>query len=224
MPSTSRAAYARRKPFCSARAAAEPALTIPVVPPTKTPLMITRSKVCWPKRPSHAHGPHDDEVDELVEVPLVDEEPVQEREALADALARPGLQDPDPVGDVDAGRAPSTVPSTRPKAVSASLGSRCRLESANVGSRNFSTSVSTHGTCSSPPRVASKARAPIATFIGTARSAMWCSGPGKPTSVSSISPLLGLKGASAWWMWPSSSSRASGHGSPQKARKIIRHV
>ena len=98
------------------------------------------------------------------------------------------------------------------------------MESANVGSRNFSTAESTHGTCTMPPSVASTASAPIATFIGSARSAMLCSGPGKPTSVSSISPLAGLKGASAWWMWPSSSSRASGHGSPQKARKIIRHA
>ncbi len=98
------------------------------------------------------------------------------------------------------------------------------MESANDGSRNFSTAESTHGTWMMPPTVASTASAPIAAFIGIARSAMWCSGPGKPTSVSSISPLAGLKGASAWWMWPSSSSRASGHGSPQKARKIIRHA
>ncbi len=38
----------------------------------------------------------------------------------------------------------------------------------------------------------------MATFIGAARSAMWCSGPGKPTSVSSTSPVAGLIGSGAW--------------------------
>ena len=32
----------------------------------------------------------------------------------------------------------------------------------------------------------------MAIFIGISRSAMWCSGPGKPTSVSSASPVAGL--------------------------------
>ena len=52
--------------------------------------------------------------------------------------------------------------------------------------------VVTFGICTTPPTVASTASVPIATFIGSARSAMWCSGPGKPTSVSSTSPLAGL--------------------------------
>ena len=34
----------------------------------------------------------------------------------------------------------------------------------------------------------------MATFIGHSRSAMSCSGPGKPTSVSSTSPVCGLVG------------------------------
>ena len=59
---------------------------------------------------------------------------------------------------------------------------------------------------------------------GSERSAMWCSAPGKPTSVSSSSPLAGLVGTSWCAMWPASSSRASATGSPWKARKIIRNV
>ena len=43
--------------------------------------------------------------------------------------------------------------------------------------------------------IASTASAPIAIFIGASRSAMWCSGPGKPTSVSSTSPVAGLVGS-----------------------------
>jgi hypothetical protein len=39
---------------------------------------------------------------------------------------------------------------------------------------------------------------PIATFIGSSRSAIACSGPGKPTSASSSSPVAGLNGVSAW--------------------------
>ena len=64
--------------------------------------------------------------------------------------------------------------------------------------------------------------AAIATFIGHSRSAMWCSGPGKPTSASSGSPVAGLVG-SAWWMWPCSSSFASSHGGPVTTRKPIRN-
>ena len=100
------------------------------------------------------------------------------------------------------------------------------FESANVGSRNFwIASVVWKGICSAPPMVASTARRLIATFMGISRSAMKWSGPGKPTSVSSISVgSIGLTWTSAWCRWPSSSSRASGTGSPQKTRKIIRNV
>ena len=82
----------------------------------------------------------------------------------------------------------------------------------------------TFGICRKPPTIASSASTPIATFIVGSRSAMWCSGPGKPTSVSSTSPLAGFVWTSAWCRWPSSSSRASGTGSPKNARKIIRNV
>ena len=64
----------------------------------------------------------------------------------------------------------------------------------------------------------------MAIFMGIARSAMKWPGPGKPTSVSSTSPVAGLVGTSAWCRWPPSSSAASAQGSPQKARKIIRNV
>ena len=43
-------------PVCSARTAAEEALTIPVVPPTSVPLTNTRSNVCCPQRPAHSAG------------------------------------------------------------------------------------------------------------------------------------------------------------------------
>ena len=63
----------------------------------------------------------------------------------------------------------------------------------------------------------------IAAFIGHSRSAMWCSGPGKPTSVSSGSPVSGFAGS--WWArWPRSSSRASSTGSPKKTRNTIRNA
>ena len=61
--------------------------------------------------------------------------------------------------------------------------------------------------------MASTASGPIAAFIGHARSATWCSGPGKPTSVSSGSPVIGFIG-SPWATWPPSSSAASGTALP----------
>ena len=118
------------------------------------------------------------------------------------------------------------VPIVRPKTVRPSEG--CTVskssEPANVGSRNDSRTWSTNGIWMKPPMIARTARPVIATFIEGSRSAMWWSGPGKPTSVSSTSPVAGFVCTSAWWRWPSSSSRASGTGSPQNARKIIRNV
>ena len=55
----------------------------------------------------------------------------------------------------------------------------------------------TFGICSTPPKTARNASEPIASFIDASRSAMWCSGPGKPTSVSSTSPLAGFVWTSA---------------------------
>ena len=118
------------------------------------------------------------------------------------------------------------APTSRPIAVSVpdASSSSYRLESWNVGSRNVCSQSVTSGICGIPPITASTASAPIAIFIGNSRSAMWCSGPGNPTSVSSISPVIGLVGCSAWNRWPCSSSCASGTGSPKNARKIIRNV
>ncbi len=66
------------------------------------------------------------------------------------------------------------------------------LESANVGSRKCSSVSVTPGMPSAPAMMASTASGAIAAFIGNARSAIACSGPGKPTSVSSGSPVAGL--------------------------------
>ena len=52
------------------------------------------------------------------------------------------------------------------------------------------------GTWISPSITAPTASVLIAIFIGHDRSAMWCSGPGKPTSVSSSSPVAGFNGFS----------------------------
>ena len=47
---------------------------------------------------------------------------------------------------------------------------------------------------------------------------MWWPSPGKPTSVSSISPVAGFVGCGAWYRWPCSSSAASSHGlAPERA-------
>ena len=73
--------------------------------------------------------------------------------------------------------------------------------------------------------IASTASAPIAIFIGHSRSAMWCSGPGKPTSVSSISPVIGFVGCSrVVQVAVLELVRLRSTGSPQNARKIIRNV
>ena len=70
----------------------------------------------------------------------------------------------------------------------------------------------TLGICSRPPTIASRASAPIAIFIVGSRSAMWCSGPGKPTSVSSTSPSAGFVWTSAWCRWPVLELARLGHG------------
>ena len=66
-------------------------------------------------------------------------------------------------------------------------------------------------TWTKPANRARKLKTPIATFISHSRSAMWCSGPGKPTSMSSGSWVAGLTG----WPWaisPRSSDLGLGHG------------
>ena len=79
------------------------------------------------------------------------------------------------------------------------------------------------GTPSAPAITASTASGAMAAFIGHSRSAMWWSAPGKPTSVSSASPVAGLA-CSPWARCPPSSSLASGTGSPKNTRNTIRNA
>ncbi len=95
----------------------------------------------------------------------------------------------------------STVLMTRPTPSSPSDGVRA-VESANVGSRNLSmASVRPNGSWSTPRKIAPKASTLMAIFMGTSRSAMKWPGPGKPTSVSSFSPVIGFSG-SPWCRCP----------------------
>ena len=74
-------------------------------------------------------------------------------------------------------------------------------ELAKVGDRKRLIPASTPGIWMIPPISASTARMLIGTFISRSRSAIGCAGPGKPTSVSSGSPVNGLAGS--WWTsWP----------------------
>ena len=68
-------------------------------------------------------------------------------------------------------------------------------EDSNVPSRKCSSTASTPGIWIRPPNSAPTASTDIAIAIGRRRSAIWCSGPGKPTSVSSTSPVAGLRGS-----------------------------
>ena len=67
-------------------------------------------------------------------------------------------------------------------------------ESANVGSRNVVEHVvdlrDLHDAADRPP---APRACPSRPSSARSRSAMWCSGPGKPTSVSSTSPVAGLR-------------------------------
>ena len=120
---------------------------------------------------------------------------------------------------------PSAVPSERPRTSSQSRPCVAYSEeSPKLGRRKSSITKSTWGICSAPAPIEPTASSAIAARIGSARSAIaWC-GPGKPTSVSSGSPVAGLRGTSAWWGCPRSSSRASATGAPWKARKTMRNV
>ena len=63
----------------------------------------------------------------------------------------------------------------------------------------------------------------IAIFIGQASSATVCFSPGKPTSVSSRSPVAGFCGST--WSWtPRSRSWATFDGGPNATRKPIRNA
>ena len=119
--------------------------------------------------------------------------------------------------------APITSPTQEAMVLGCAPGA-ASLEPVNAGARNFPSTSSTPDTSITPPTTAATASMVIATFIGHSRSAITCSGPGKPTSVSSSSPVIGLRGTSAWARWPCSSSTASGQGLPKNALKIIRNV
>ena len=65
----------------------------------------------------------------------------------------------------------------------------------------------------------------MASFIDPSRSAMWWSGPGKPTSVSSTSPVAGLRvDLGVVEVTRLELARPQAPASPRKARKIIRNV
>ena len=93
------------------------------------------------KRPSALRGAHDDEVDQLVEVPLVVQEGVQRADPRLQPRARARADDPDAVGDRDAGerdqRADDQADPRGP--VGRIVGAERR--SANVGARNWVTLV-----------------------------------------------------------------------------------
>ena len=67
---------------------------------------------------------------------------------------------------------PSAAPRIIPNAIRPSLGSWWIADSANVGSRKWSSSCVTFGIWMSPPTGARTASVPIAIFIGPSRSAM----------------------------------------------------
>ena len=189
----------------------------------------TRSKVSLREAPDRAPSGARRAVDQLVEVPLVDEQrrtAARSARAIAAGVPAPA-RDPDAVGDRDAGERRARVPRIRPITSSAVFG--VRFIQRRVRERRAQEVVDHEVDFRDLRRARRRPRraraAPIAMRIGHARSAIAWSGPGKPTSVSSISPLAGLVGCSAWCRWPCfDSSRASGTGSPWKARKIIRKV
>ena len=120
---------------------------------------------------------------------------------------------------------PSAVPSTSPVIKTPlRVGVEYSVESLKLGARKSSMVSSKCGIWISPMPTDPSASTAIATRIGSARSAIACTGPGKPTSVSSASPVSGLRGTSAWCGCPACISRASDTGSPWKARKIMRNV
>ena len=94
-------------------------------------------------------------------------------------------------------------------------------ESRKTGERKRSSQVVTPGMKTTPPTIESTASGPMAARIAPSRSAMWCSGPGNPTSASSRSPVAGLK-CSPCQSSPFSRDAACSTGSPRKTRNTIR--
>ena len=99
---------------------------------------------------------------------------------------------------------PSTVPSARPEHEQPVRG--VRFVQRRGGERRAQEvvdhEVRPSGSARARRRPRPSASTLIATRIGSARSAIACAGPGKPTSVSSSSPVAGLRGTSAWCRWP----------------------
>ncbi len=88
-----------------------------------------------------------------------------------------------------------TAPIARPRHSAPAVGwIALSGESAKAGSRKPKRTLSTPGIWISPANSAPTASTPIATAIGQDCSAMWWWAPGKPTSVSSASPVAGLTG------------------------------
>ena len=113
--------------------------------------------------------------------------------AACNLAAVPG-DDVDAVGDRDAAQ-PDHGPDRQadPRGVVARLRRRGASGApVNAGARKLLITWSTPGSCRKPPITASIASRVIAIFIAGSRSAITCSGPGKPTSVSSSSPVSGV--------------------------------
>ena len=180
-----------------------PARTTPAVPPTMHALHERALDDGAAEAADGRDRPHEGGVVELVEVPLVHEEVVQRAEALAQpqrgrrAGARRAKNATRDAGEREQRRPRRARPLRRRSTVP------CRRSSSPRTSARGSARAcrSRRGWPTTPPMIARTASGAIAAFIGHSRSAMWCSGPGKPTSVSSA--LAGRRVAgSPWARWP----------------------
>jgi hypothetical protein len=152
----------------------------------------------------------------------VREELVQRLEALADAAARARAAHPDDVRGQDAGQAEHRA-DARPGEEQRVAGVRHDARALERRLEEVVSQLVVLGISTMPPRTASSASDPIATFITSDRSAMWCSGRGSRRPCPPPRPWPG------WWdlgvvQVALLELARLGHGSPQKARKIIRHV
>ena len=169
--------------------AVEEALTSASVPPTIAPSTTTRSNVLRAKRPGRRGGTHDERFDQLVEVPLVHEQLVEAVQALAHDRGGARPAHPHVVGDAD-----PEQPERRAEQEAGDEQAVVFVHGLLRGARERRLEELVHtksvrGICSSPTPTAPIASSAIAIRIGHSRSAIaWC-GPGKPTSVSSSSPV-----------------------------------
>ena len=180
------------------------------------PATNTRSNVLAAKRPTAAAGRTTSASISSSKYHLLTSSCVQRRAAARVRGRRCRAAHPDAVGDGDAGerRSPcrATSPNiSRPSRVCGSYSG----EPANVGRRKSSMTYVDFRDLRSGPRRPRRPRArAIATFIGSSRSAIVCSGRGSRRRCPPPRRVAGLRGRSAWCRWPASSSRASGTGSP----------